>query len=182
VILSHIAARTSRIRLFSAVTLLSILDPVRVAEDYATLDHLSDGRLEVIIGKGNGPEQAELFGLAREQQWTAMRENYELLHSIWHDDRVTWNGSRRPALDGVHVWPKPLQMPAARSRSSKVHRYHGELGYSILHVPADGDGLTDAQHRATLELFQSDIAPTLRRDTEDPPWPEAIGVRSSVAV
>ena len=63
VVLAHIAALTSEIRLFSAVTLLSILDPVRVAEDYATLDHLSNGRLEVIIGKGNGPEQAELFGL-----------------------------------------------------------------------------------------------------------------------
>ncbi len=67
VVLSHIAALTSRIRLFTAVTLLSVLDPVRVAEDYATLDHLSGGRLELIIGKGNGPEQAELFGITRDQ-------------------------------------------------------------------------------------------------------------------
>ena len=55
VVLSHIAALTSRIRLFTAVTTLSLLDPVRAYEDYATLDHLSGGRLELIIGKGNGP-------------------------------------------------------------------------------------------------------------------------------
>ena len=57
VVLSHIAALTSKIRLFTAVTTLSLLDPVRAYEDYATLDHLSDGRLELIIGKGNGAAQ-----------------------------------------------------------------------------------------------------------------------------
>ncbi|MFD2415450.1 LLM class flavin-dependent oxidoreductase [Amycolatopsis pigmentata] len=57
VVLSHIAARTSRIRLFTAVTTLSLLDPVRAFEDYSTLDHLSGGRLELIIGKGNGSAQ-----------------------------------------------------------------------------------------------------------------------------
>ena len=61
VVLSHIAALTSRIRLFTAVTTLSLLDPVRAYEDYATLDHLSGGRLELIIGKGNGAAQRELF-------------------------------------------------------------------------------------------------------------------------
>lgn len=62
--LAHIASVTSTIRLFTGVTTLSLLDPVRVAEDYATLDHLSGGRLEMIVGKGNGPAaQAELFGL-----------------------------------------------------------------------------------------------------------------------
>lgn len=61
VVLSHIAALTSRIRLFTAVTTLSLLDPVRAYEDYATLDHLSSGRLELVIGKGNGAAQRELF-------------------------------------------------------------------------------------------------------------------------
>src|SRR5205823_11511963 len=61
VVLSHIAARTSAIRLFTAVTTLSLLDPVRAYEDYATLDHLSGGRLELMIGKGNGAAQAKLF-------------------------------------------------------------------------------------------------------------------------
>ncbi len=61
VILSNIAARTSSIRLFTTVTTLSLLDPVRAYEDYATLDHLCDGRLDLMIGKGNGTAQAELF-------------------------------------------------------------------------------------------------------------------------
>ncbi|MDA0634440.1 LLM class flavin-dependent oxidoreductase [Nonomuraea sp. MCN248] len=78
VVLSHIAARTSRIRLFTAVTTLSLLDPVRAYEDYATLDHLSEGRLELIIGKGNGAAQAQLFHVTPEDQWERNREAYEL--------------------------------------------------------------------------------------------------------
>jgi alkanesulfonate monooxygenase SsuD/methylene tetrahydromethanopterin reductase-like flavin-dependent oxidoreductase (luciferase family) len=53
----------------------------------------------------------------------------------------------------------------------KVHRYHDQLGHSVLHLHADAGGLTDRQHRESLELFQSDIAPVLRRDIDDPPWP-----------
>src|SRR4051795_8572998 len=69
VVLSHIAALTSRIRLFTAVTTLSLLDPVRAFEDYSTLDHLSGGRLELMIGKGNGTAQAELFNVTVADQW-----------------------------------------------------------------------------------------------------------------
>lgn len=68
VVLSHIAARTSELALFTAVTTLSLLDPVRAFEDYSTLDNLSDGRLELIIGKGNGAAQAELFHVTTEDQ------------------------------------------------------------------------------------------------------------------
>jgi len=118
VVLSHIAALTSRIRLFTGVTLLSVLDPVRVAEDYATLDHLSGGRLELIIGKGNGPEQAELFGITRDQQWDTIKENYLLLRRLWHEEKVTWNpsghGIRQVPLVDAAVWPRPLQQPAPR--------------------------------------------------------------------
>jgi hypothetical protein len=53
----------------------------------------------------------------------------------------------------------------------KVHRYHEQFGHNVMHLHADAGGLTDAQHRETLELFQSDIAPALRRDIPDPPWP-----------
>ena len=52
-----------------------------------------------------------------------------------------------------------------------MHRYHEQFGHSVMHLHADAGGLTDAQHRASLELFQSDIAPVLRRDIPDPPWP-----------
>jgi alkanesulfonate monooxygenase SsuD/methylene tetrahydromethanopterin reductase-like flavin-dependent oxidoreductase (luciferase family) len=117
VVLSHIAALTSRIRLFTGVTLLSVLDPVRVAEDYATLDHLSGGRVELIIGKGNGPEQAELFGIGRLEAWDTIAENYRLLRQIWSAEKVTWSppegvpSIRTSALKEAVVSPKPLQDP-----------------------------------------------------------------------
>src|SRR4029079_18131116 len=96
VVLSHVAALTSRIRLFTAVTTLSLLDPVRAFEDYATLDNLSDGRLELIIGKGNGAAQAQLFHVTTEDQWERNREGYELFRQLWVSDEVTWSGHFRP--------------------------------------------------------------------------------------
>ena len=284
VVLSHIAALTSRIRLFTAVTTLSLLDPVRAYEDYATLDHLSGGRLELIIGKGNGAAQRELFHVTPEDQWDRNAESYELFRRIWREPAVTAQPRFRPSLRDAEVWPRPLQQPirvwhgSATSRESvdlaarygdplfsanvtnpiepyaelvryyrqqwaayghdpaaaavgagtagyyaepnsqdavaayrpvfegqlafqrklglepvfgtiedfverssaligspaqvveKVHRYHEQFGHSVLHLHADAGGLTDAQHRASLELFQSDIAPPLRRDIPDPPW------------
>src|SRR3977135_1467099 len=86
VVLSHVAALTTRIRLFTAVTTLSLLDPVRAFEDYATLDHLSGGRLELIIGKGNGAAQARLFHVTAEDQWERNREGYELFRRLWRED------------------------------------------------------------------------------------------------
>lgn len=111
VVLSHIAAKTSTIRLFTAVTTLSLLDPVRAFEDYATLDHLSGGRLELIIGKGNGAAQAQLFHVTPEDQWERNREGYELFRRLWREDKVTWKGSFRPSLDAAETWPRPLQQP-----------------------------------------------------------------------
>ncbi|HXZ65839.1 MAG TPA: LLM class flavin-dependent oxidoreductase [Streptosporangiaceae bacterium] len=285
VVLSHIAALTSRIRLFTAVTTLSLLDPVRAYEDYATLDQLSGGRLELIIGKGNGAAQRELFGVTEADQWDRNAESYELFRRIWREHRVTAAPRFRPALADAEVWPRPLQQPirvwhgsatseasvdlaarygdplfsanvtnpigpyaelirhyrerwvhyghdpraiavgagtagyyAARTsqaaidayrpvfagylkfqerlgvapvfptledfveRSSaligspqqvidKVHRYHDQFGHSVLHLHAEPGGLTPAQHRASLELFQAEIAPALRREIADPPWP-----------
>jgi alkanesulfonate monooxygenase SsuD/methylene tetrahydromethanopterin reductase-like flavin-dependent oxidoreductase (luciferase family) len=285
VVLSHVAAITSRIRLFTAVTTLSLLDPVRAYEDYATLDHLSGGRLELIIGKGNGAAQRELFHVTPDDQWDRNAESYELFRQIWRDPKVTATPRFRPSLTDAEVWPRPLQQPvrvwhgsatsqasvdlAARygdplfsanvtnpiepyaelvryyrerwehyghdpaliavgagtagyyatrnsqealavyrpifdaqrefqrklglrpvfsdlndfvERSSaligspqqvvdKVHRYHDRLGHSVMHLHADAGGLTPAQHRDSLELFQSEIAPVLRRDIPDPPWP-----------
>ena len=284
VVLSHIAARTSTIRLFTTVTTLSLLDPVRAFEDYATLDHLSGGRLELIIGKGNGAAQARLFHVTAEDQWERNREGYELFRRLWREDKVTWSGQFRPSLDEAETWPRPLQQPirvwhgSATSKDSvelaakwgdplfsanvtnpiepyaalvryyrerwafyghdpadalvgagtagyyaaktsqdamatyrpifearlaafrrrgiqpvfhsledaierssaligspqqiieKVHRYHEQMRHEVLHVHADGDGLTPAQHRATLELFQSDIAPVLRREIPSRPF------------
>ena len=101
----------ARIRLFTAVTTLSLLDPVRAFEDYATLDHLSDGRLELIIGKGNGAAQAQLFHVTAEDQWDRNREGYELFRRLWREDKVTWSGRFRPPLHEAETWPRPLQQP-----------------------------------------------------------------------
>jgi Coenzyme F420-dependent N5,N10-methylene tetrahydromethanopterin reductase and related flavin-dependent oxidoreductases len=288
VVLSHIAAHTSRIRLFTAVTTLSLLDPVRAYEDYATLDHLSGGRLELIIGKGNGAAQAKLFNVTTEDQWDRNAEGYELFRRLWREEKVTWSGRFRPPLHEAETWPRPLQRPirvwhgsatskesvdlAARygdplfsanvmnpiepyaelidyyrerwahhghdpadalvgagsagyyaakrsqdavetfrpiydarvarlrgvgvepvfptledaiERSSilvgspqqiidKVHRYHERFGHEVMHLHADADGLTPAQHRETLELFQSEIAPVLRKEIPSRPFPEPV--------
>nr|WP_062341137.1 LLM class flavin-dependent oxidoreductase [Herbidospora sakaeratensis] len=283
VVLSHIAAKTSTIRLFTAVTTLALLDPVRAFEDYSTLDHLSGGRLELIIGKGNGTAQAELFHVTEADQWDRNREGYELFRRLWREDRVTWSGRFRPPLENAEVLPRPLQRPirvwhgSATSRESvdlaasygdplfsanvsnpvepyaelvayyrerwehhghdpkdavvgagtagyysapksqdaietyrpifdarlkffaqrgldpvfhsledaierssilvgspqqiidKVHRYHDRLGHEVIHISAEADGLPAARHRASLELFQAEIAPVLRADIPSRP-------------
>jgi alkanesulfonate monooxygenase SsuD/methylene tetrahydromethanopterin reductase-like flavin-dependent oxidoreductase (luciferase family) len=297
VVLSHVAALTQRIRLFTAVTTLSLLDPVRAFEDYATLDHLAQGRLELIVGKGNGAAQRELFRVTPEDQWDRNAESYEVFRRLWQDNRITYETSFRPPLVDAEVWPRPYQRPiriwhgsatstasvdlAARyadplfsanvtnpiepyaelirfyrerwehyghdpalitvgagtagyyaerssqaavaayrpifeghlkfqqrlgvtpvfptledfvERSSaligspeqiidKVHRYHDQFGHSVLHLHADASGLTPTQHRKSLELFQSDIAPALRRDIPDPAlgWEPGPVVDDSIA-
>ncbi|WP_426445938.1 LLM class flavin-dependent oxidoreductase [Paenibacillus sp. S-38] len=111
VLLTAIAGRTSRIRLLTTVTVLSVLDPVRVAEDYATLDHLCGGRLEMIIGKGNDPRHYPLFGITEEEQWESMAERYALLRRLWDEEDVYWEGRYRPPISGVTTQPRPLQQP-----------------------------------------------------------------------
>lgn len=111
VVLSHIAARTSRITLFTGVTTLALLDPVRAYEDYATLDQLADGRLELIIGKGNGAAQAQLFHVTTEDQWDRNAEGYELFRRLWREERTTWSGRFRPPLADAETWPPPRQQP-----------------------------------------------------------------------
>ncbi|WP_067825668.1 LLM class flavin-dependent oxidoreductase [Nocardia inohanensis] len=277
VVLSHIAAVTSEIALFTGVTTLSLLDPVRAFEDYSTLDNLSDGRLEIIIGKGNGAAQAQLFHVTTEDQWDRNREGYELFRKLWDSDSVTWAGSFRPSLTDAKALPRPLQPRlriwhgSATSRESadyaalhgdplfsanvtnpiepyaelidhyrerwaayghdpaealvgagtagflvtrdsqdaiaayrpifearqavarkfnvpivfdsvedfaerssaligspqqvldKLSRYHERFGHEVVHLGADGDGRTEKQHRESLELFQSEVAPELRQ-------------------
>jgi alkanesulfonate monooxygenase SsuD/methylene tetrahydromethanopterin reductase-like flavin-dependent oxidoreductase (luciferase family) len=275
VVLSHIAARTSRIQLWTGVTTLSLLDPVRAFEDYSTLDNLSGGRLTLIIGKGNGAAQAQLFHVTADDQWDRNREGYELFRRLWREPKVTWEGRFRPSLIDAETWPRPLQPEitvwhgSATSRESvdlaaqygdplfsanvtnpiepyaelidyyrarwafyghrgrprigagsagfyvapnsqdavetyrpifearlatfrrlglepvfptledaierssilvgspqqiidKIHRYHDRFGHEVMHLHADADGLTDKQHRAALELFQSEVAPAVR--------------------
>ncbi|AII08957.1 alkanesulfonate monooxygenase SsuD/methylene tetrahydromethanopterin reductase-like flavin-dependent oxidoreductase (luciferase family) [Rhodococcus wratislaviensis] len=109
VVLSAIAARTGTLQLWTAVTTLSLLDPVRAFEDYSTLDNLSGGRLQLIIGKGNGTAQAELFHVTPDDQWDRNREGYELFRQLWESEDVTWEGAFRPSLAHAVALPRPLQ-------------------------------------------------------------------------
>jgi len=95
VVLGAIAAATSRVRVQTGVCVLSVLDPLRVAEDYATIDQLSRGRVELVIGKGNELRQLPMFGVASGDQWDQLAEKYELLRRLWREEDVTWEGKFR---------------------------------------------------------------------------------------
>jgi alkanesulfonate monooxygenase SsuD/methylene tetrahydromethanopterin reductase-like flavin-dependent oxidoreductase (luciferase family) len=108
VLLGAIAAATSRVRIQTGVCVLSILDPVRVAEDYATIDQLSRGRLELVIGKGNEARQLPLFGVEPGQQWDQLAEKYQLLRRLWREENVTWTGAFRAPLHDATTLPRPF--------------------------------------------------------------------------
>ncbi len=111
VALAAAAARTERIRLSSAVTVLSSADPVKVFQDFATLDLLSGGRAEVMAGRGSFIESFPLFGLDLEDYDELFAEKLELLLALRASARVTWSGRHRPALNDAVVYPRPLQQP-----------------------------------------------------------------------
>src|SRR5712675_603879 len=111
VILGAAAARTSRIRLTSAVTVLSSADPVRVFQNFATLDLISQGRAEMVVGRGSFVDSFPLFGLRLEDYDSLFAEKLDLLLKIRDNEHVTWSGKHRPALTGQGVYPRPLQNP-----------------------------------------------------------------------
>jgi len=108
-ILAAAAARTKRIRLTSAVTVLSAADPVRVFQNFATLDLLSGGRAEMVAGRGSFIEAFPLFGYSLEDYDALFTEKLELLLKIRENEFVTWKGNFRPALHNQPVYPRPLQ-------------------------------------------------------------------------
>src|SRR3954453_2377762 len=111
VILGAAAARTSRIRLGSAVTVLSAADPVRVFQQFATLDLVSGGRVDLVVGRGSFVEAFPLFGLSLADYDELFEEKLDLLLRIRESEHVTWSGRHRPALFGQGVYPRPLQDP-----------------------------------------------------------------------
>jgi len=111
VILAAAAARTKKIRLTSAVTVLSAADPVRVFQNFATLDLLSQGRAEMVVGRGSFTESFPLFGLALKDYDSLFAEKLDLLLNIRENEFVQWTGKHRAALTGQGVYPRPLQNP-----------------------------------------------------------------------
>ena len=111
VILAAAAMRTKNIRLTSAVTVLSAADPVRVFQQFATLDLLSHGRAEIVAGRGSFIESFPLFGLALEDYNSLFAEKLDLLLKLRAGNHIHWTGRHRPALTGQGVYPRPLQNP-----------------------------------------------------------------------
>ena len=110
-ILAAAAARTDRIRLTSAVTVLSAADPVRVFQQFATLDLLSQGRAEMVVGRGSSIEAFPLFGFRLEDYDALFAEKVDLLLNVREHEHVHWSGRYRPALTGQGVYPRPVQNP-----------------------------------------------------------------------
>jgi probable LLM family oxidoreductase len=111
VILGAAAARTSRIRLTSAVTVLSSADPVRVFQNFATLDLISQGRAEMVVGRGSFIDSFPLFGFRLEDYDSLFAEKLDLLLKIRDNEHVTWSGKYRAALTRQGVYPRPVQNP-----------------------------------------------------------------------
>ena len=106
--LGYIAARTERLILSTATTLITTNDPVKIAEDYAMLQHLAGGRVDLMMGRGNQPEVYPWFGQDIRYALHLALENYELLHRLWREERVDWEGHFRAPLEGFTSTPRPL--------------------------------------------------------------------------
>ena len=111
IILAAAAARTNRIRLTSAVTVLSSADPVRVFQNFATLDLISQGRAEMVVGRGSFTDSFPLFGYRLEDYDSLFTEKLDLLLKIRDNEHVNWSGKHRAALTGQGVYPRPVQNP-----------------------------------------------------------------------
>ena len=155
VVLGAIAAVTRNIRLTSAVTILSSADPVRVFEDFATLDLLSEGRAELMAGRGAFVESFPLFGFALENYEALYNEKLELLLKLRTDERITWEGRFRAALGGVEVAPRPTSKPlpiwigAGGTPQSAVRA--GQAGLSLNLANIGGE---PARFKPFIELYR----------------------------
>ncbi|MER6503446.1 LLM class flavin-dependent oxidoreductase [Streptomyces sp. NPDC001455] len=113
VVLGALAAPTSAIRLPTGVTVVAILDPVRMAEDFATLDPISGGRIERVVGKGAEAGHFSLLGLDEERRWDRRKEKHELPRRLWADESVEREGEFRPALKNTTPCRAPATGPLA---------------------------------------------------------------------
>ena len=106
--LAYIAAQTSRLQLSTSTTLITTNDPVKIAEDFAMLQHLADGRVDLMLGRGNTGPVYPWFGQDIRQGIPLAIENYALLHRLWTEDVVNWEGKFRTPLTGFTSTPRPL--------------------------------------------------------------------------
>ncbi len=174
VILAAAAARTSRIRLTSAVTVLSAADPVRVFQQFATLDLLSRGRAELVAGRGSFVESFPLFGLRLEDYDSLFAENLDLLLKIRANEMVSWSGRHRAPLTGQGVYPRPLQklLPVwlGVGGSPESFARAGTLGLPLMVAIIGGE---TRRFRPHIELYRK-----MGRQAGHPPEQLKVGVHA----
>lgn len=160
IVLAAAAARTERIRLSSAVTVLSSADPVKVFQDFATVDLLSGGRAEVMAGRGSFIESFPLFGLDLDDYDELFAEKLSLLLALRESERVTWSGSgrHRAALEDIGVYPRPLQQPlpvwiAVGGSPGSIVRA-GTLGLPLMLAIIGG---SPARFKPLIELYREAV-------------------------
>ena len=163
VVLAAIAGRTSRIHLASAVTVLSSDDPIRVFQRFSTLNALSNGRAEVILGRGSFIESFPLFGFSLEDYETLFEEKLDLFAALLRQEAVTWSGTTRPPLEAQRVYP-PVESPPLRtwvgvggSPESVVRAARHGLPLTLAIIggePARFRPLVDLYHRALGQFGQ----------------------------
>ncbi|RYG33738.1 LLM class flavin-dependent oxidoreductase [bacterium] len=155
IILAAAAARTERIRLTSAVTVLSAADPVRVFQEFATVDLVSKGRVEMVVGRGSFGEAYPLFGLDFEDYDALFAEKLDLLMRLGEHTHISWQGRFRPALTGQGVFPRPHQdripiwLGVGGTPQSFVRA--GELGLPLMVAIIGG---TFARFRPLVDLYR----------------------------
>jgi probable LLM family oxidoreductase len=165
VALAAAAARTEKIRLSSAVTVLSSADPVRVFQEFATLDLISGGRAEIMAGRGSFVESYPLFGFDLDDYDELFAEKLELLLQLRESERVTWSGKHRAPLNDIGVYPRPVQNPlpvwiAVGGTPASVARA-GALGLPLMIAIIGG---VPARFAPLVELYRE----AARRAEADP--------------
>jgi probable LLM family oxidoreductase len=184
VALAAIAARTERIRLSSAVTVLSSADPVRVFEEYATLDLISGGRAEIMAGRGSFIESFPLYGYDLDDYDELFAEKLDLLLGLRAQERVTWSGRHRAALNDIGVYPRPLQNPlpvwiAVGGTPGSVARA-GVLGLPLMIAIIGG---APARFTPLVELYRESVHraqadPNTQTDSRE----TAVGINSHMYI
>lgn len=152
-VLGYIAAQTERIILSTSVTLITTNDPVRIAEDFSTLQHLADGRVDLMLGRGNTAEVYPWFGKRVEDGIDLAVENYALLRRLWDEEVVDWSGRFRTPLNGFTATPRPLG-------GTPPFVWHGsirspEIAQQAAHY---GDGFFVNNLHMTLDYFARYVA------------------------
>ncbi|MFF5858045.1 LLM class flavin-dependent oxidoreductase [Streptomyces sp. NPDC012751] len=152
-LLGYIAARTERITLSTAVTLITTNDPVKIAEDYAFLQHLADGRVDLVLGRGNTAPVYPWFGKDIRAGIPLALENYALLHRLWREEEVNWHGRFRTPLTQFTATPRPLD-------GIPPFVWHGSIRSPEIAVQAGhyGDGFFASNILWPKEHFQDLIA------------------------